>query len=113
MEQANFSSSRTFGSQGVPQLLQLGAIDLGCDSGIGQEQLEIDDTLKIPPNRMQNLFWMKVTFWSWLRLFVAIHPLALVRVVDVEHPLLIASDDLSEKGRDVALREQRVADGDT
>jgi hypothetical protein len=50
MKQTDFASPRMFISQRVPQFLQLNAVGFGCYSGIGREQFEVDDALKIPPN---------------------------------------------------------------
>ena len=56
---------------------------------------------------------MQLKFRLRFRLLVAIQPLALSRVVNVHHPLLIASDGLFEKVFAVAPEQKQIADGDT
>lgn len=75
--------------EGGLETVELSTVDSCGDYSVLSEQLKVDDSVDIPPNKQHHLLRVQVRLWIRYRLFSGIQPLALPRVIYVHDPLLI------------------------
>ena len=93
----------------VGQSSQLSAADLGSNCRVFQQQLEMVDSMKSPPDAQHDLL-MDFTFHEGIRYFITSAPRTFVGVVDAKNPLFISSDNFVQPVESASSGEQLSAD---
>src|SRR5271155_1871620 len=76
--------------------VQLLTIEISSDGAASWKKLPMNNPSYSPPNAQHNLLWVKVIFERCYISLSSSQPLLLARVVNIRHPLFIASNKIVE-----------------
>lgn len=105
-EEDSVHFSGKFCSYGV----QLPAVEIGSDCRVGWQQLPVNNARCAPPDAQKDLVRVQIAFRRRISRIARFQPLPTMVVVDVESPLLVASDQVAEPCRRAFEREKRDRD---